>query len=687
MSPEQALGKRVVVDGRTDIYSLGVTLYELLTLRPALDGHDRAEVLRKIAEEEPAPPRKINPAVPRDLETVLLKAMAKEPAGRYATARDLAEELRRFLEHKPIAARRPSPLDQVAKWARRHRPLVVSAAAGTVTSLTLAVIVLAAGNLRIQEERRRADEERRRAEANLLRASQVVDRLFTRVAQDLANTPHMEKLRRALLVDALKFYGEFLKENGSNRTLKSETARVLIKVGDIHHILGQYGQAEGSWRRAIVLLEELSAQFPRAAEYRDDLAYCFGELGVGVSRRGRTEEGIEYHRRKLALRERIVADFADVSDYRLKLALAHTDMGNALWSSDRVQEAEHHYRRSLMDWEKLRSDYPDFPEPLQAMSHIYQWWANLLLNTNRLPEAEPEFRRVLAIRQKLAADEPGNSAFRASVASTQAHLGRVLLGRRKLVEAEEQFRRSVHIYEALVEDFPDTPEFLRLLALGYVDLSDSLNAMCRFREAEVVLRRALSAREKLSTDALHGGVSPTDDAGMGWAYYNLGLLILSQRDGRAQEAADAFRRARDRFEKDAADNPQFTGALRSLAHVLATCPDRQFRDPDRAVDLARRAVRLAPRRSECWSVLGEAEYQVSHWAGAIEAWREWIKRGPPDNPALGFHMATAHWRLGHEEEARLWYDRAAGWMDEEGTRDEELRRIRDETAEMLKTEG
>src|SRR6202011_1572020 len=91
MSPEQALAKRVVIDGRTDIYSLAVTLFELLTLRPAIEGQDRQDILRKIAEEEPVPPRMLNPAVPRDLETILLKAVAKEPSGRYTTARELAD--------------------------------------------------------------------------------------------------------------------------------------------------------------------------------------------------------------------------------------------------------------------------------------------------------------------------------------------------------------------------------------------------------------------------------------------------------------------------------------------------------------------------------------------------------------------------------------------------------------------
>jgi serine/threonine protein kinase len=140
MSPEQSLGKRVVIDGRTEIYSLGVTLYELLTLRPAIEGQDRQEILRKIAQEEPVAPRKLNPAIPRDLETILLKATAKEPTGRYATAKELADELRRLLEYKPIRAKRVSAIEQFRKWCRRN-PALAAAIAAVATAL-LAVTVL-----------------------------------------------------------------------------------------------------------------------------------------------------------------------------------------------------------------------------------------------------------------------------------------------------------------------------------------------------------------------------------------------------------------------------------------------------------------------------------------------------------------------------------------------------------------
>jgi WD40 repeat protein/serine/threonine protein kinase len=143
MSPEQALAKRVLVDHRTDLYSLGVTLYELLTLQPVFDGRDREELLRQIAFEEPRRPRRDHPAVPVELETIVLKAMAKNADERYATAQELAEDLRRYLEDKPIKARRPTPWQRAAKWTRRHKAVVRVAA--IVWVLVVAALAVGTG--------------------------------------------------------------------------------------------------------------------------------------------------------------------------------------------------------------------------------------------------------------------------------------------------------------------------------------------------------------------------------------------------------------------------------------------------------------------------------------------------------------------------------------------------------------
>jgi len=143
MSPEQVQAKHGLLDHRTDIYSLGVTLYELLALRPAFAGEDRPGLLVQIAEDEPPPPRRFNAAIPRDLETIVLKAMAKEPQQRYASAQELADDLKRFLADEPIRARRASLWERTAKWSRRHKALVASAASIAAILLVVALALSA----------------------------------------------------------------------------------------------------------------------------------------------------------------------------------------------------------------------------------------------------------------------------------------------------------------------------------------------------------------------------------------------------------------------------------------------------------------------------------------------------------------------------------------------------------------
>lgn len=142
MSPEQLLGKRVTIDQRTDVYSLGATLYEMLALHPAYEGHDRAELLRRISFEDPAPLRKLDPSIPADLETIVLTAMAHDPQQRYQTAQALADDLGRFLRNEPIVARPPRVSTKITKWARRNRAVASTFAIAFLGGAVAAAVVV-----------------------------------------------------------------------------------------------------------------------------------------------------------------------------------------------------------------------------------------------------------------------------------------------------------------------------------------------------------------------------------------------------------------------------------------------------------------------------------------------------------------------------------------------------------------
>jgi eukaryotic-like serine/threonine-protein kinase len=245
MSPEQALAKRGLVDHRTDIYSLGATLYELLTLRPAFDGEHRYELLQNIASGEPAPPRKVAPAVPVELETIILKAMARTPAERYTTAQEMADDLRRFLEDRPILARRPTMLDRLRKWSRRHRSVVVSATlllAMGVIGLVVTTLLLAREQAETKAAYERERQKAREAEESFRQALRAVN-FFAQVSEeDLANIPPLQGLRRRLLEEALNYYQGFLDQRRDDPTLREELAASHARV---NKLLGELAALEG----------------------------------------------------------------------------------------------------------------------------------------------------------------------------------------------------------------------------------------------------------------------------------------------------------------------------------------------------------------------------------------------------------------------------------------------------------
>jgi serine/threonine protein kinase len=282
MSPEQALARQGLVDHRSDVYSLGATLYEALTLQPAYPASDRGELLAQIAAGDPRPPRRIEPSIPVALETIVLKAMAHEPEGRYGTAQEMADDLRRFLEGRPVLAARPTLRERAARWVGRHREAV--AATVCVKALALAVLLVATvllwqaqrqaeealGHARAKEAEARA--QRQRTEANFRKAlngaSRILEQLDPRPG---AGRLEGDALREAVVAQGLQFFHAYVDLESDDPAVRFESARACKLIATVYCSQRKRDEGQAMLHRSITLLEGLVDTHPDDAAYRTEL--------------------------------------------------------------------------------------------------------------------------------------------------------------------------------------------------------------------------------------------------------------------------------------------------------------------------------------------------------------------------------------------------------------------------------
>jgi serine/threonine protein kinase len=238
MSPEQASGQKALLDRRTDVYSLGATFYELLTLVPIFKGRDVQFLLHQVLHAEPRPLRQLDKAIPAELETIILKSVSKNPDDRYRSAGDLAADLQRYLDHQPILARRPSLVERARKWSRRHPSVVISG----MLLMTVVAVALSISNRREQlraneaeQHTQEAQKHSRETEKHLQQARQVVDVLIEFSEEELAGNGAMDGTRQRLLGIALGYYQDFVDQQGHDAAGQAGLEKIQERVNRILH--------------------------------------------------------------------------------------------------------------------------------------------------------------------------------------------------------------------------------------------------------------------------------------------------------------------------------------------------------------------------------------------------------------------------------------------------------------------
>jgi hypothetical protein len=733
MSPEQAVGKWVPGDHRTDIYSLGATLYEMLTLKPAFNGGNREELLAQIASAEPLRARQVNNAVPAELETIVRKAMEKKPEERYGAAKDLADDLRRFLEDKPILAKPPTLTLRAKKWSRRHKPVVMTAVIAVALILPLVIAGLVAAILLITREKNRtqealkeakanfetAEENRRRAEANFQNALIAVDQMVSRASEEqLAGVPQMDPFRRNILEDALHFLETVIQENSTDPAMPSKMAPAyFVRVAYIQAALGPPDQAQKAYQQALDLFARLQTRDPDTAAYhRNWLASNSSSLANSFrANPARHKEAQTLFRQAVDGWKKLIADFPENADYQAKLAQTRHDFAYFLWITDRIMEAEESYRLALAGYEQLATDNPNQVSYRISQARIHNSIGVLLETTGRPQDAEQAFRRALKIFEKDPTQQTQGERVRSQVhlalllaqtgqfeeaekvlrlltrqaedggakdpdglALGYRHLAVVLAAVGQFEEAEQKLQKVIDIQKKLLAQTPSNASFRFNLAISHHYLGNLLRDTGRIALAEESYREALTQGDKL--------VASFPEK----ADYQLELArIQSDRGncltaaGRAGNAQEAYHKAKEGFQQALLLSPNRHDLPYQLARFLANCPDPQFRHAGRAVDLARKAVGRAPQAWYCWRTLGQAQYRFGNWKASVTALEKSMELyANGGNASDWFFLAMAHWQLGDQPHARQWFEQAVKWMDKYQPKNEELGRFRAE-AEAL----
>jgi serine/threonine protein kinase len=402
MAPELVLGRRTVHDPRSDIYSLGATIYELLTLRPAFDGHEREVLLWQISQEEPTQPSRIDAAIPRDLETIVLKAMDKEPQRRYATAVELAEDLRRYLSDEPIRARRPTPIERAAKWARRHRAVLRAAAAVAFLALSIATPLL----WWEQRNTGRANDDLRRAfgqadagfEQFIRLSDELTTKGMTRYAQ-AGESPEATKLRTEFFQQAVEFYEGLAREAHIAKPMRALAYR---RLGFARMVGTQDPRAADAFRQSIALYDEMLAATPRDPMLRRAVSEVLMNVSMFSIFTRQVEAAKATVRRVNSIDEALVSEFPKDPTNLDQLSSHCVQIGSWMEVAGMQAEAERQRHKLVEFYETLTADASASPSHARTHADLCQNLARVLVDLGRFQEGQEALHRAL----KLSADDP-----------------------------------------------------------------------------------------------------------------------------------------------------------------------------------------------------------------------------------------------------------------------------------------
>jgi tetratricopeptide (TPR) repeat protein len=524
MSPEQAGESGLDIDTRSDVYSLGVLLYELLTGTTPFDkgrfkqaAYD--EIRRIIREEEPPKPstrlsttvdlatiaanrglepKKLSRLVRGELDWIVMKCLEKDRNRRYETVSGLARDVERYLRDEAVQACPPSAWYRFRKFARRNRAALAAAAAALVV-VVLAVVGLAASNLRIRQEKDRTEGARQQAQRNLRLALKALDEIYLRLAeQRLPRDPRGKEEDRELLKNALAFYRQFADENGADAAVSLDVIRAYRRVGDIERFVGEHVAARRAYAEAVARAEELATGAPDEPDYAYELAVGRNALGEILVQTGDVPAANEQLRPSIDALTRLARDFPARPQHREELARAYHVFGRGLRQQGRKAAAEEQFRWAIDLQTRLAKEFRAVPRYRADLAQMHRsagrWY---LMGVDDQQAQVGHLRRACELLRGLVKEFPAVPLYRQRLGGS---LGELSVQSAESGGRERHWQEAIELQTKLAADFPTVPEYLLELTVSYINMGSVLYFAGQVEQSVAATSKGLELSRRLFAD-------------------------------------------------------------------------------------------------------------------------------------------------------------------------------------------